>query len=198
MEDLIPFLIFLVVVAINVIKFFAKKGKPKKPAQQPGPNPAQAPRFFPRGILQILEEQVAPKPTDLPEWPEDRERPDYLQEMDEFEQAQAEALEEEQTAEIIPMPPPIEAGTAGEPEFRPLEKPATVQAPLQTTKSVFSGAQGMRMPCMNPFNHNATPGHTDFSIKGRKHLKQAMLAHFVFSPPRAFDLSFDNTIAKQG
>jgi len=198
MEDLIPFLIFLVVVAINVIKFFAKKGKPKKSAQQPGQTPPKRPASSLEEFFENIAEQVAPKPTDLPEWPEGRERPDYLQEMDEFEQAQAEALEEEQTAEIIPMPPPIQARSAPEPEFRPLEKPATVPAKLQTTKSILSGAQGMRMPCMNPFNHNATPGHTDFGIKGRKRLKQAMLAHIVFSPPRAFDLSFDNTIAKQG
>lgn len=196
MEDLIPLLIFLVVIAANVIKFFAEKGKPAKPAQEPGEAPPKRRPSSLEKFFESLAEQVAPKPTELPDWPEGHERPDYVEEMEEFEQEQAEVAAAGPTAEIIPMPSPVPAMArrAEMPEFHPLEKPGVVTPPPQTSKAILSGAQGMRMPCMNPFNHTAT-GHTDFRVKGKKALRQAMLAHIVFSPPRAFDLSFDNTIS---
>ena len=199
MEDLIPFLIFLVIVAANVVKYLAEKGRPAKPAQKPGQTPPRRPASSLEEFFESLAEQVKPQPTELPDWPESRERPDYVGEMAAFERARAEELEEEQTAEIIPMPEPKPtlAKTAGIPAFQPMEKASMVAAPLQTAKSILSGAQGMRMPSINPFQHVAE-GHVDFRIKDKKELRRAMLAHVVFSPPRAYDLSCDNTIAKQG
>ena len=44
----------------------------------------------------------------------------------------------------------------------------------------------------------AQPRRSGFRIEGRKNLKQAMIAHIIFSPPRAYDLSFSDTLQKRG
>lgn len=54
---------------------------------------------------------------------------------------------------------------------------------------MLSGSQGMLMGSMN--NRRSL-----VRIKGKDKLKQAMIAHIIFSPPRAFDLSFDNTMTQ--
>ncbi len=152
MEDLFPLLIFLVIIAVNAIKFFAGKSKPNKPAAQPGEAPPKRPASSIEAFFESLAEQVAPKPTELPDWPEDRERPDYAQEMDEFEHART-----EETAAIVPQPSPPPA-----------------PSPRIRIRSTGPSLQ----------------------IQGRKNLKRAMLAHIVFSPPRALDPAFKNTLAK--
>jgi len=155
MEDLFPLLIFLVIIAVNAIKFFAGKSTPKKPAAQPGGAPPKRPTSSIEAFFERLAEQVEPKQTELPDWPENLDRPDYAQEMEEFEHARIEEPEEEQPAAIVPVTPPAPA-----PRVR-----------------IRAAGTGLR-------------------IQGRKNLKQAMLAHIVFSPPRALDPAFKNTLAK--
>ena len=77
-----------------------------------------------------------------------------------------------------------------------IPKPAPVT--LQELETTFSGSHGIRIPGMNAFIQSGAIGQADFRIKGKNDLKRAIQAHVIFSPPRAFDLSFDNTIAKQG
>ena len=190
MEDLVPFLIFLVIVAINVIKFFAERGKRKPSSGEAEPQPPQPKRATSslETFFEDLAKQMTPKPTEIPDWPEGHERPDYVQEMETFEQARTEELEEEPVAEIIPFSPPEPVARVQE-----REAPATVQRQA-TTKPMLSGSQGMRMPSMNRSGNGQRSG---FRIKGRESLKRAMIAHIVFSPPRAYDLSFDQTITRR-
>jgi len=159
MEDLVPLIFFLVIIVVNVLKFFIEKGgKSKKKTapnriqpEQPERKPSTLERFF-----ADLAEQMEPRPQTLPDLPEEFERPDYAQEMTEFDQAQEEAPKEEPVAEIIPFVAP-----------EPVEVPPVRSA-------------------------NNSPAR--FRIKGENNLKQAMIAHIIFSPPRAFDLSFTNTL----
>jgi len=167
MEDLVPLIFFLIIVAVNVLKFFIEKGRPKPssgkkipPAKQTPRTPSSMESFF-----ENLAEQMTPKPTELAEWPEDRERPDYTQEMEEFTTAQAKEQEEERVAEIIPFHAP-------EPKVPEKATPRSQEIRTQT-----KNRSGIR-------------------VKGKKNLKRAMIAHIVFSPPRSLDLSFDNTILK--
>ena len=179
MEDLVPLLIFVAIAAINLFKFIAEKGGKAKPAQETPPGtpprrPSSLEQFF-----ENLAEQVAPPPREIPDWPEGYERPDYVGEM--------EALEAEQT--VATYEPPAQP----EPEeFQPLEKPAIVQG----ARRALSGSHGLRMPG-NTFISTGKAGRAGFRIEGKKDLKQALIGHIIFSPPRACDLSFDNTIAKQ-
>jgi len=179
MEDLIPLIFFLIIVGVNVLKFFIEKGgKAKKAPDQNREAPPR--RASPlESFFEDLAQQMAPKPTELADWPEDRERPDYVHEMEEFE--------EEQTAEILPFSTPESAA-----RVREKEAPAMVQG--QATQPMLSGSQGMRAYSMD----NRGNKRSGFRIGGKKDLKQAMLAHIIFSSPRAFDLSFSDTLPKRG
>ena len=196
MEDLVPLIFFLVIVAVNALKFFIEKGgkskqapgtsKPRQPASEP-------PKRIPSSIEKFFEniaEQMAPQPRVVPDSPDRRERPDYIREMAEFEFEQADELEVERAAESIPMPAP-------EPSMRKVATPAKVQLPTQPAYAGLSGSHGLRIAGMNSFIQSGAVGRNDFRIKGKKNLKQAMLAHVIFSPPRAYDLSFENTITRQ-
>ncbi len=159
MEDLVPLIFFLVIVVVNVFKFFIEKGgKAKKPSEQSGEAPPK--RASPlEKFFETLAEQMAPQPTELTDWPEDRERPDYAQEMEEFEQVGIEEpmeLEVPQSAESIPMPVPYAVRT------------------LPATRSTQTSTQ---------------------LLKGGEALRSAMLAHIIFSPPRALDPSYSDTFA---
>ncbi len=160
MEELVTLIFVLVIVVVNVFKFFIEKGgKSKKKTApnriQPERTPSTLERFF-----ADLAEQMEPKPQTLPDLPEGFERPDYAQEMTEFDQTQEEAQKEEHDAEIIPFVAPEPAKVRREP----------------------------------PPMRSANPSPARFKIKGKNNLKQAMIAHIIFSPPRAFDLSFTNTL----
>ncbi len=155
MEDLFPLVIFAVIVGVNVLKFFAEKGKAKPTPGKDQPQPRRKPSPL-ESFFEDLAEQMAPKPTELATWPEGRERPDYVHEMEEFEEEQP------------PEPLPVE-----------ILQPVAVVHKAETPPA-------------------ARPRRDGFRIEGKKNLKQAMIAHIIFSPPRAFDLSFENTLGKQG
>ena len=193
MEDLVPFLIFIVIAVINVLKFVAKKGKRKGPV--PGSSAEVAPKRQPSSIEEFFEEITAklePEPTELPDWPESRERPNYVQEMEEFQQARDFPSE--------PEPEP-------DPQFQSLENPD--EADLQTLEmsealksmkqasagSLFSGAKAIRLPSI-PMMRSSSRGRIDFNLKKRSNLKQAVIANIIFSQPRACDRTFNNTLAK--
>ncbi len=150
MEDLFPLVIFLVIVGVNVFKFFAEKGK-AQPTQEEGQSPVQKRPSVLESFFENLAEQMAPRPTELPPWPEGRERPNYLHEREEVKEE-------------------------------------------EITESYFDEAPESLVPKKtNP------PGHTPpsiqmaqrygFQIKSKNALKQAMIAHIIFSPPKAFDLA---------
>ena len=186
MEDLVPLIFFLVIVAVNGLKFLIERSAKKRtasPSRQPEEEP---PRNTPTSLENFFEniaEQLAPKPRETPDWPENIERPDYMQEMEEFEDEQAEELRKEQTAEIIPMP-------VQEPVMQKAAEAAEssmVQLPVQSLQRAFSGSHGIRIPGMNSFIQSGAFGNSDFRIDGKQDLKRAMLAHAIFSPPRSLE-----------
>jgi hypothetical protein len=203
MEDLVPLIFFLIIVAVNALKFFIEKGgkkkqapgtsKPRQPASEPPKRtPSSIDKFF-----ENIAEQMAPQPRVVPDSPGSRERPDYIREMAEVEFEQddelEEELEEERAAEIIPMPAP-EPIT---PTMREIATPPSkVRRIAQPAYAGLSGSHGLRIAGMNSFIQSGARGRNDFRINGKKNLKQAMLAHVIFNPPRAYDLSFDNTLFK--
>ena len=199
MEDLIPLLIFIVIAAINVLKYQAeKKGKGKQPPARPEEG---RPQRSPSSLEEFFEEiaqKFEPKPTPQPEWPDSIERPDYMQEMEAFERTQVDVFDAEPIAEIIPMPSPapiseIITGSDSPPAPLPTGRQSTIlRLPVQG--SVFSSMSNMRIS--TPPLLRSAAGQTDFDIMNRKQLKQAIIASMVFGTPRAYDTSFDNTIAK--
>ena len=134
----------------------------------------------------------------MPKWPESIKRPDYRKEMEDYEHARM--FEEEEPAEAIPTPPPksrpapIEPASATKkvPRLRAQGKTAMFKLPIQG--AVFPGTGSMRIS--TPVLLRSATGHIGFKLKNKEQFKQALIASMVFGPPRAYDTSFDNTIAK--
>ncbi|VGO21802.1 hypothetical protein [Pontiella sulfatireligans] len=191
MEDFVGLLVFVVIAVVQLLKYLAGKAGKNKPAPKQG---EAATKRAPSSIEEFFEklaEKLEPQPTEQPDWPEGYERPDYVHEMEEFEQDQAEEFYEEPAPEPAPMPKPLEPSL---PPIQGVEKVVAFQAPPQVASSVFASSS-IRIPTI-PMMRNNAGGVIDFDFKSRKKLKQAIIANLIFSPPRAYDASFENTLAK--
>lgn len=190
MEDLAPLLFFLLIVAVNIAKYFIEKGGKKSTAGRPtGATPP--PRRQPSTIDQFFEnlaKQVAPQP---------QPKPSYVQDMEAFEDTEADEPDTNPWEESLPLPKPAASifMNLEEPKFQPLEKLVAVPASPQSVSALFSGSHGLRMP-KNTFLSTGKAGNAGFRITGKAALKNALLSQIIFSPPRAYDLSYDNTMIK--
>jgi hypothetical protein len=187
MDDLIGLIAFVVIAAINLLAQAAKKKKQQQQMEGAEPQPEREPTPF-ESFFEDLADKLEPKPTPLPDWPKGYQRPDYVQEMEAFE-----PVEEVEVTPIVETPPQPE--TIIEPVTEELDQVAAFNAPIPITSSVFSGSGLMRLPSVPLMKSNA-PGKIDVDLTDRKKLKQAIIANMIFSQPRAYDCSFDNTIAK--
>lgn len=191
MEDLVPLLIFVVIAVVNLMKYLAEKNSKKKPAQSGSAPPKKASSL--EDFFTKLAAQVEPQPTELPDWPEGYERPDYMAEAEDYKQAEAEPA--------VMMPQPMH-------EPAPVLRPSMDSAPavksrrtsslissIKSTPAIVSSTNGLRMSIPLMLS-GASAGSVDFSLNNKKQLRQAMLANLVFSPPRAYDRSFETTVAK--
>ncbi len=202
MEDLVPLLIFVVIAVANLLKFAADKGRKKK---QTPPLDGKAPSKRQPSTLEKFFEEIAeklePQPPEPSDWPESRERPDYMGEMAEFQHAQAEAFKEE-TAEILPMPPPepdpVSASwkdVADAPEVQVGAQATSLKSAMKSMPAMLTHSKGMRMTSA-PLLRSSSAGHINFPLKERSVLRKALIANIIFSAPRVYDRSFDNAIVK--
>jgi len=200
MEDLVPLLIFIVIAIINVLKYQAeKKGKGKQPPAGPKKSPPQRQATTLEEFFEEIARKFEPQSTPLPDWPEDIERPDYMKEMEEYEHAQAETFEEEEPKIEMPPPPkikpvPVMAKAIAKVDIPNVRAKKMAAFKLPSQSAAFAGLGNMRIP--TPTLLRSAAGQTDFDLSGRKQLKQAIIASIIFGPPRAYETSFDNTIAK--
>jgi hypothetical protein len=195
-EDLVPFLIFIVIALINLVKFIMEKSaKGKPPASQGGAPPARAPSSI-EEFFEEIARKFEPKPTPVPEWPQEIERPDYMKEMEEFQ-----AKQDDEDWYDKPMPEPV---TMPEPAPVPIlqSKPMPMVEPAKAIKAspgsipnVFSSAKGMRISS-SLMKTGSAVGTINFSIANKAQLKKAIIANIVLSRARAYDENFENTIVK--
>ncbi|MEN7973202.1 MAG: hypothetical protein ABFR47_05135 [Verrucomicrobiota bacterium] len=211
MEDLVPLLIFIVIAVVNLLKFTTEKGGRKKQAPSPsgkaprergvapseGSRPPQRRPSTIEAFFEEIAEKLEPQPTDLPEWPEGRERPNYMEEMEEFETTRAKTYEEEEVPSIpTPPPAPLSHEVAKEaPVIQPEEKVVSLKSAMKAMPSLITNSQGMRIASA-PILRSSTAGHIDLPLKDKSVLRKAIIANIVFSPPRAYDVSFNNTITQ--
>lgn len=199
MEDLIPLLIFIVIAVINLLKFVAEKSGKKKPAPPPE---TQAPRRAAASIEAFFEDlanKLGPQPTEVPAWPENSEKPDYMKEMEEFEASGDEPYEAKETAEIIPIPQkkvmPSGFSEAAEiPDSMLTGHTTSLKAAMKSMPAMICNTSGMRITS-SPFLRTNAAQRIEFSLKEKGALRKAILANLIFSPPRAYDRTFDNTIS---
>jgi len=217
-DDIIPFVVIVIFIIVRLAGFIQKSKEGKKPQ---GPQPARPPRpeQHAPSTLEDFFKQLAGEPVQPPEpAPSTLKRPDYIKEMEEFNLLQAEEIEEEVIVESIPAPeiePPVQPTASNDWEkvskdrqresrsastwSREKTETKKIQSleSIKQTHALLSGAHGLKMPGGNPFRIASKTGKPLIDLKDQTILKRAMLSHIVFSPPRAYDLSFDNTIAKQ-
>lgn len=200
MEDLIPFLIFIVIAVVNLVKFLAEKGGRKKKTPSSSDTGTAPPKRRSSTLETFFEDLAAklePQPTELADWPENRERPDYMKEMEDVESARTEASEKERAAEIIPIPPPEPAwnSMADMPDIQSASQAETLKMAMKSMPSSITSLKGLRM-ASTPILRSSSAGRVDFPLDNRAALRKAIIANLIFSPPRVYEASFDNTITK--
>jgi hypothetical protein len=187
MEDLIPLLIFIVIAAVNLIKFIAEKSaKSAPPKSRPDqPKPARSPSSI-EEFFEEIAQRLGPAPRKMPDWPEEVERPDYVGEMEAFKAG--EPVRKPEPAPFVPALselPPVKA-------IREVPGvPKTFTLKMAPQNKALSGMSGLRIA--SPPLLRSAGGKTRFDLKTRAQLKQALIASMIFGPPRAYDTSFDNT-----
>lgn len=188
MDDLFPFLVFIVIALINVVKFVLEKNAKNKPASTTEPTKKENPSTL-NDFFEKLAGKLEPQPTPIPDWPEGYEQPDYLGEQQAYEAMQEEQDEPEPVAEIIPMP-------AIAPLIKAKEQThaASLKSAMAAIPPLSSGFSSLRMPAARMKSSNA--GTINYSLRKKGQLRQAIIANIVFSTPRACDPSFDNTVSK--
>ena len=200
MEDLVPFLIFIVIALVNLVKYILEKGAgtrktPAEPARGPQRRePASLEEFF-----ETLAEKMGPKPTELPEWPEGYERPDYMQEAEQYETARVQTDEganevkspSAAKAEPIPTIPEKPVKAAG---IKVAPPRAALKSAMKSLPVMSLGTKGMHMK--TPPILRSSTGRTDFPLENKTDLKNAIIANIIFSQPRAYDTAFENSIIK--
>lgn len=200
MEDLIPFLIFIVIAGVNVLKYRAdknakKQSTPDAKGKQAERKPSTLEEFFSE-----IAQKFEPKAQELPEWPETIERPDYVTQMQEYEKAQKTpepVIEREGIG--VPAPqqttplPGIPALSRVE-AYQPKAVGRAMSNMVPTQGTLFTGLGGQRIS--SPPLLRSSTGRTHFELASKKQLKRAILANMVFGPPRAYETSFKNTMAE--
>ncbi len=199
MDDLIGLLVIIAIAIFNMLAQAGKKKKPARPAQRPGGAPPKRAPATIEDFFEELAEKMEPKQTELPDWPKGYERPDYMKEMEDFERARAEELEEEKVTEPIPVPEPNPEPALPtfepDPAVEPMRQVASLKSAMRAVPSAIINTNGMRIATA-PMLRSSTAGKIDYPLGQKSELKKAIIAKLIFSPPRACDPSFDNTSAK--
>jgi hypothetical protein len=190
MEDLIGLIAFIIFAAVNILAQSAKKkrnqqtGSDSSPDGMPEKKPSTLEEFF-----ENLAEKLDPKEPELPEWPEGYEKPDYMQEMKEFNEAQQ--------AEPAPPPVPMEPVHIVEDtdeDILPKIGATSLKTAIKSVPALAAGSLNMRFVA-SPMLKSQTAGNGyRISLKDKSELKKAIIANIIFSPPRAYDSTIENTI----
>jgi len=200
MEDFVTFLVIIAVVIINALRLRNEQRAKNRPPEESGEEPPRKPASTLEDFFDELARKFEPQPRDLPEWPEEVERPDYIREMEEYE--------EEKKEFPVPVSTP-KAAIPAKPEFNPtpitvppitsemLVPKAMGKAPafkLNTQNMMMAGMSASHIA--NPPLLRSAAGKTHFGLKTRKELKQALIASMVFGSPRAYEQTFHNSLAE--
>lgn len=188
MDDLFPFLIFIVIALINLVKFVLEK-KAKSTPSSPGDKPEKSAPSTLEDFFEKLAGKLEPQPTSIPDWPEGYEQPDYAGEQKEYEAAQEELLQPEPVAEIIPLPV-VETVSATPARVHSV----SLKAAMSAMPPITSGLGSLQLPSTQM--KSGTAGTINYSLRNKAELRRAIIANVVFSTPRACDPSFENTSFK--
>jgi hypothetical protein len=186
-EDLVPFLIFIVIALINLVKFIMEKGAKGRPPAGKGGAPPERKRSGLEDLFEELARKLEPPATPIPaDWPDEIEDPDFMEAFEEFEDPVVKAPVKERPSPIAVEPLPAMRMKAPEPMEHAARKPMPTQS---------FNMQGLRIS--SSFMPRSSGGSDmGFSLGNRKKLRQAIIANVVLNRPRAYDAHFENTVVR--
>ena len=175
MDDLLPFIVFVVVALINLFKTAVERsGRTSTPAEQEVPTP---PPINPTPFDDIFEELAQQfKP---------------LEETEEEEELPSVDLPDIQVAPAMPLSvePP-------EPESVSVEMPdigsQTLSTAFKAMPNTHLSFDAMRLPAL-PLMSTAEKNKLRYELQNRADLRKAIIAQTIFSAPRAFDTTYQNS-----
>lgn len=175
-DDLIPFLIFIGVALINLIKTAIERGgaklAPPSNTKKDNSSPKRAINTFEDFIDEISEQFSNDEKID--------------------KQNQQEIISEDiyENENLSPVPT-IKIEEKEEIIIENIQKEALGTA-IKSIPNALLGAKTIKTPAI-PLLPNTQKGNLIFPIQDRKTFKNAIIANIIFSSPKAYDTTFENT-----
>lgn len=164
MEMFFPLVVVLLIGSVKLFGALSQRRRAEDPDADRRPRSPLA-----RFLEELAEELRQPRPSGQPAWPKNRERPDYVHEMEIFQ-----GLENAPG----PQPAPERGFQAPEEEASPEPAPGGGFQPLEAPPP---------LPVSPIYAQTARTAGSAFRIEGRDELRRAMIAHIVLELPRALE-----------
>ena len=175
-DDLIPFLIFIGVALINLIKTAIERGG----AKLAPPSNTKKDNSSPKRPISTFEDFI----DEISEQFSNDEKID--------KQNQQEIISEDiyENENLSPVPT-IKIEEKEEIIIENIQKEALGTA-IKSIPNALLGAKTIKTPAI-PLQPNTQKGNLIFPIQDRKTFKNAIIANIIFSSPKAYDTTFENT-----
>ncbi len=203
MDDLIPFLIFIGVALINLVKTAIERGGAKKappPArrsappttQTPAPSPTAAPKQSPSTLEEFFEEIAEQFGADVDEDEDFFEEPQPIFETPPQPKPDFQSMRDPQP-EAETQLPPIDLNALNPTKIKAvtLHRKAIGSA-LKSTPNTLLSFDTLKLPS-TPLVSSSQAGNLNFPLRERETFRNAIIANIIFSPPRALDQNQQNT-----
>ena len=175
-DDLIPFLIFIGVALINLIKTAIERGGTKSVP----PSNANKNTSSPKRPINTFEDFI----DEISEQFSNDEKIDNQYQQDII----SEDIHENENLSPVPT---IKIEEKEEIIIENIQKEALGVA-IKSIPNALLGAKTIKTPAI-PMLPNTKKGNLIFPIQDRKTFKNAIIANVIFSSPKAYDTTFENT-----
>ena len=175
-DDLIPFLIFIGVALINLIKTAIERGG----AKLAPPSNTKKDNSSPKRPISTFEDFI----DEISEQFSNDEKIDNQYQQDII----SEDIHENENLSPVPT---IKIEEKEEIIIENIQKEALGTA-MKSIPNALLGAKTIKTPAI-PLLPNTQKGNLIFPIQDRKTFKNAIIANIIFSSPKAYDTTFENT-----
>lgn len=177
-DDLIPFLIFIGVALINLIKTAIERGG----AKLAPPSNTKKDNSSPKRAINTFEDFI----DEISEQFSNDEKIDKQNQQEII----SEDIYENENENLSPVPT-IKIEEKEEIIIENIQKEALGTA-IKSIPNALLGAKTIKTPAI-PLLPNTQKGNLIFPIQDRKTFKNAIIANVIFSSPKAYDTTFENT-----
>lgn len=178
-DDLIPFLIFIGVALINLIKTAIERGG----AKLAPPSNTKKDNSSPKRAINTFEDFI----DEISEQFSNDEKIDKQNQQEII----SEDIHENENLSPVPTIKIEEKEEKEEIIIENIQKEALGTA-IKSIPNALLGAKTIKTPAI-PLLPNTQKGNLIFPIQDRKTFKNAIIANIIFSSPKAYDTTFENT-----